>query len=347
MSRLTGLLRATPVRLIAVLVSVAALALLLRPKESHPPTHTIYLSPKSLYAIWQRPVDGVGYYLASFGGDCIYGAIDDEVYCTDVSTGRRIWSHQLQFGHSGVRALIPTDRLLYVVATQTTDALDPATGATIWSTLLGYGHVGVVAQILPSALRVYYGDQILDLDLGSGAIVRSRSKGDTLWIAGDVEIHQANQRDAPSWAVDAATGTILWQRSSSPFTVTETHPPLRMGTDALLVLTSDQRLCEFHIRQGAYGWCLAADRVLAFGLASDQKVGFALADTANLVSFDTSKGQILTSTQFLPIITPTETGPHYFYDYAVVPTSVGVVIRFDDTLQVFSLKLRSQYPGPS
>ncbi len=244
--------------------------------------------------------------------------------------------------YGGGGGLIVSHQSIYLRTPQGVIACDTKTGQYIWDVKLGTGHVGIRWQLEAdhSVLRVYYGDDVYELDPRTGEIIRERKKNNLVWIENQVEIY-INRTDQafPSRLLvgkDAVTGQQLWETETIFFTRGRYQ---RYDEQTLLVTSADKELCAFNFRVGKYVWCIAGN-YLTYYVGIKNTIGYVLRNDFVLVKIDLQTGAILAETEFFPKQLPPE-NEKYSYNYFVTVTQNDtVVVYFEDSQQLFGLRER-------
>jgi outer membrane protein assembly factor BamB len=258
----------------------------------------------------------------------------DSLFAIDIKTGAILWKIDLPFEHWGDRGLLADQNTVFVITTDGVDTYDAKTGQLKWTTKLGYGHVTIMSQLESNVLRVYYGDKIYELDLESGKILRTRTKGETTWIFGNTALVGFN-------AFDMQTRKLLWNEGPA-FYLDEGKEPKELGTNILLVTAEpggdfSRGICALNMQTGKYSWCRTEEFNSMIAIDNHSGLGYAMRDDFVLLTINLETGNILGETSFLssrPI--DKETG-----SLASVTASSGVVVvTFFDSGQTFALQLK-------
>jgi outer membrane protein assembly factor BamB len=227
--------------------------------------------------------------------------------------------------------LLADQNAVFVVTTYEVDAYDAKTGVIKWSSPLGQGHVSIMSQLDSNVLRVYYGDQIYELDSGTGKILSVMPKGATVWISGNTVLRGFG-------AFDRQTGKLLWSEGY-PFYLNEGIEPEDLGTDFLLVAmepgsTFIRGICALDLHTGLHNWCRPEEFNSLMGVDPQSQVGYAVRGDFVLLTIDLQTGKVLGETSFISSeLTGKELG-------SVSPVMVSdgiVVISFGDSKQTFGL----------
>jgi outer membrane protein assembly factor BamB len=260
-------------------------------------------------------------------------ATRDSLVAIQAETGTTTWETPLSFEERDVRSMLVNQNIVFLVTTLTVDAYDAETGQLKWSTKLGQGHVTIMSQLDARVLRVYYGDQIFELDAETGKILNSQPKGDIIWISGDTVLKVFS-------AFDRQTGKLLWNQGP-PFYLDEGIEPKGLGIDTLLVAQRPgssfiKGICALNLRTGQHNWCRPEEFSSVMAVDQQSQFGYAMRSDTVLLTIDLQTGHILGTTSFLSSSTPT---PKEIGAFSSIAASNGVVVvSFSDSKQTFGLK---------
>ena len=313
-------------------------------------TRQIGRSSDDVQALWTRNM-----YLWDYGSDWennIIYVVDrtEHLMAIDSLTGSIVWDIPLteanrhgDFNQFGAHYFFTNNQTLFTVTSTHVNAYRASTGELLWYTKLGGGHVGIYVQEEDDLLRVYYGDKIFEISQASGEIISTQQKDDIVWIQNDIEIHcpltpSQNGAVKTCWVgltgIDRTTGTILWKNNKPIFSEYYQEQPVN---NVLFVKFPGNRICALNPDIGEYDWCLPEGNLSNITIAEGEKSGYLLRYDFNLVKINLLTGDILTETQFLPMILP-EGMQRDNYGYRVAVTKDAVIVSFGDSDQTFGLK---------
>jgi outer membrane protein assembly factor BamB len=214
-------------------------------------------------------------------------------------------------------------------------AYDASTGESKWSTGLGPGHVSFIAQLDNDIFRVYYGEQIFELDRNSGAIHGQRPRGNLEWIQGDIELY----RISPGLigGKDRKTGDDLWQIDAGAFDVMRTSPAQFINNQSLFIRFS-RKICLLNINSGKYLWCRPDVYISNVGLTFDRNNGYLLRDDFVLEKIDLNSGKVVGETQFMPRLSDGQNDLHLPESFITITDDGTVIIIFGDSNQLIGLR---------
>jgi outer membrane protein assembly factor BamB len=137
-------------------------------------------------------------YIADWNSNMLYVVEtgSEKLLAIDSLTGASIWEIPLnvptksgELNEYGVRYLLAVDRTVFSVTSTSVNAYRASTGELLWSTKIGDGHVAIRAQYDGSLIRVYYGEELIEISKKTGEILTRQPMGDIVWIQNNVEIH--------------------------------------------------------------------------------------------------------------------------------------------------------------
>lgn len=96
----------------------------------------------------------------------------ENITAIDIDNGKVMWKADLPLERGGgAIGLLTFSDNVFVITSMYIDAYEASTGNLKWSTQLGKGHVRVLSQIESSIIRIYYGDEIVEVDQETGSIL--------------------------------------------------------------------------------------------------------------------------------------------------------------------------------
>jgi outer membrane protein assembly factor BamB len=250
----------------------------------------------------------------------------------DNRSGTTLWSVKLPSDQSGVRDLHADQDTVFVVNTLSVYAYEAKTGELKWSTELGQGHVSIIGQLDSGVIRVYYGDQIYELDAGTGKTLSTLPKDSTVWISGNTVLKGTA-------AFDRQTGKLLWDHGPL-FYLDEGVEPEDLGMNILLVAQApgssvSRGICALNLQTGQYSWCRSEEFNSMVAVDRQSLRGYVMRSDNVLLTINLLTGDVLGETSFLAnALTPAKMGT-----FASIAVSKGVVVvSFSDSGQTFGLK---------
>jgi outer membrane protein assembly factor BamB len=257
----------------------------------------------------------------------------ENLVALDTNDGSVIWQANLPLERGGgARGILGNQDAVFVVTSTFVDAYKADTGDLKWSTRIGDGHVSVIPQFDSDLIRVYYGNNLIELDQETGAIISIAPRNNILWKLSNKTLQVSPSNHLTS--IDEKTGSILWINDRL-FHLDEGQDPLDVGNDNLLVGFLSG-VCLLSLQTGEYIWCRPDIDIANVAVDYESQRGYAMASGLVLLSIDLQTGEVLGETRFLsnePI------------DEQVVPVSSIafsdgiVVVSFSDSKQTFGVKV--------
>lgn len=321
--------------LLALFVALILLLWLVMESLIKPPPamiHTLGLSTQRVNVLWIR--QDISTWITS-NDRMVFSrpVMSDSLIAIDAQTGATVWKLPLSFEHSDIRSLLANQNTVFIVTTLTVDAYDAKTGQPEWSTGLGQGHVSIMSQLDSNVLRIYYGDQIFELDSGTGKILSVMPTGATVWISGNTVLRGFG-------AFDRRTGKNLWNEGIPLFYYGEGVEPRDLGPDILLVASApgsrfSQGICALNMLIGQYNWCHTEGFNSMIAVDHHSGLGYAMREDFVLLTIDLQTGKVLGETSFL---SSNSTSQERGSVSSVVVSDAVVVVSFGDNGQTFGLK---------
>jgi outer membrane protein assembly factor BamB len=263
---------------------------------------------------------------------------DSALIAIDKINGSVVWENKLITGEA-VRSLLVNNQMLIAITTLNAYAFNTSNGNYLWSVKLGDGHVGIMAQLDGQELRIYYGDNIIEIDPSTGQITRTISRNSILWINENVEIHQINTKPSTSLtAFDRMSGMELWTSPGPVFLSTEGLSPRSFDLDSLIVF-SGSHICNLDVSIGKYLWCTPGSYISNIAIDDKNGIGYMLNKNFSLLLLDLRTGKILHEIQFLPIKLP-DTLSNRWFSYSISISGDTIIISFGDSHQLFGIKTK-------
>jgi outer membrane protein assembly factor BamB len=273
--------------------------------------------------------------IASNGSGVIYAMpyTGDSLKAIDISKGATKWEIALPLERGGGADTLLTDQdAVFVLTSTELDAYKVATGELKWSTKLGSGHVSKVAQLDLDSIRVYYGDNLYEVDKETGNILSALPKYDMIWRTGNIVFQETP--DYKLSAFDKQSGNTLWTNNPS-FYVREGQEPINIDKDSLVVGVT-KGICTLNIHSGKYSWCHPEIYISDMAIDYQSQLGYAMREDLVLLTIDLRTGNVLGETRFLsskPI------DKQIGFMSSITFSNGVVVISFSDSGQTFGLSL--------
>jgi outer membrane protein assembly factor BamB len=218
------------------------------------------------------------------------------------STGRVQWTTDLPLEQRGIKTLVSSYQIVYAGTARGIVAYKALTGEQLWSTQLGHGGVSIIAQLDSRALRVYYGQDIYELDPTTGQIVAKEPKPAPVWIADGVAIYRLTDKHIEG--IDIHTGLKVWDNHDQALLVDEVVPPVTYQDQTLIVGTDTRGICALDLKTGTYNWCRQESYISKISIDSQTDLGYILRKDFVLLQIDLRTGNLLQETQILPAQLP-------------------------------------------
>ncbi len=305
--------------------------------SSYPSLTPRYLSSDSQMSIvWKKQIASGLCDIVSDNNFVYTCSIDNVILALDKNDGSIVWQNNL-FTDEAVRALLVDGPMLIMISTTNACAFNTSNGNYLWSVKLGDGHVGIMAQLDGEELRVYYGENIFEINPSTGQITRTIPKNSILWITNNAEIHQEYaQKSTNLVAFDHTSGFELWTSSGPVFQAVEGLSPSSLDLDNLIVY-SGPNVCNLDVSNGKYNWCTPGSYISNIAIDDTKSLGYILNDNFSLSSLDLRTGKILKNIQFLPDKLP-DTLRDRGFEYSISISGDIKIIEFGDSLQIFGIK---------
>lgn len=255
----------------------------------------------------------------------------DSLIAIDIRDGTAIWNIKLPLEKGGgARGLLANQNTVFVTTSVFIDAYEITTGKLMWSTRLGDGHVSVIPQLDSNVLRVYYGNNLIELDPKTGKMLTTIPKGNTAWVSGNAILQISPTKQLI--AVDKQSGELLWTNDRL-FYIDEGQEPLYIDNENLLV-GFGRGICALNMQTGVYSWCHPEINISNMTIDYQSQQGFAMRDDLTLLTIDLQTGNILGETSFLS----SEPIDEQIGVLSSITFSDGiVVVSFSDSRQTFGL----------
>ncbi|MCJ7433630.1 MAG: PQQ-like beta-propeller repeat protein [Anaerolineales bacterium] len=294
-------------------------------------THILGSSTQHVDVLWFKQEDISNQITTNAGGMAFMMPLaQDALIALDVRSGATIWNIQLPFEQSGVRGMRADQDTIFTVTSIRADAYEATTGELKWSTRLGDGHVSVIPQLDAGVLRVYYGDNLLELDPETGKILVLKPKESIVWVIGNIILHTPTENRLS--AFDKQIGGLLW--TNRPFYIDEGQEPLDIGNNNLLV-GFIRGICALNLRTGEYSWCHPEIDISNVAIDYHSQLGYAMREDLVLLTIDLQTGNVLGETSFLS----SQPIDEQIGSVSSITFSNGVVvISFSDSGQTFGLR---------
>lgn len=224
----------------------------------------------------------------------------NNLFAVDSKVGNTIWSIEPPIGQGGVRGLLANENTVFIITTLNVNAYKAETGELQWSTKLGNGHVGIISQLDSDILRIYYGNDIHEIDTETGEILMSYPKDDTLWVLNNIVL-----KARYPFGIDAfvkQTDEFLWRQEQS-FFVEENLVPQNLDEDVIFVWQKPASsliggICALDLKTGEYIWCRIENFNSVMAVDGQSKYGYALRDDNTLLMINLQTGHTMNERNF-------------------------------------------------
>lgn len=295
--------------------------------------------------LWEKQFD-LGYCTVNADPRSLYACTGDNyIVAMDIATGSIIWRNDMLY-LNGARSLIKSSDTIFATSTFNIYAFNSKDGTCLWSTKLGNGGVGMMLQLDGNILRVYYGDNIIEIDPANGQILKTSPVGSILWITRGIEIHQLSQQQNYGMvAYKQGTTQSLWNTPEQVFVAEEGTIPEILDANSLVVFVIDKGICSLNLDTGRYTWCMYERPVSDIAIDQKSSIGFFLREDYSLVALDLDTGKELESIQFTPSTLPSSLLNSSF-PYSVALSENILIVSFGDSDQTFALNIRQPLKTP-
>ena len=265
----------------------------------------------------------------------------DSLVAIDNKNGAILWQVELPLERGGgARALLADQNTVFVITSTEIDAYKTTTGDLKWATNLGYGRVSIFSQMDSGAVRVYYGDQIFEIDSETGKILAAGSKDGIIWVSGNIALRPVSTNQLS--AFDRQTESKSWNKILS-FYIDEVQTPQRLSADYLMIgykaagtSSHVKGICSLNLQSGEYNWCRPEIYFSRMAIDQQSQRGCAMRDDSVLVTIDLQTGNVLGETRFLTSDLPDQQ-PLFV---SIACENGIVVVSFGDSRQTFGLSLK-------
>lgn len=269
--------------------------------------------------------------LALDGSDALYFVFNWELRKVDLSTGTEIWTISDR-SFWGANFIFVENEKVYLLSSTQLSAVSSNGKGVVWTTRLGNGHVDFSGQIDGPIIRVYYGNQVFEIDADSGAILRDYQRENILWKDNQIEIKKnIDIKKLQGYSYDKKQ--IIWE---TPLEIVVDSPyyyqPVDAG-DVLFLRTPEAGLCLLQKLTGDVFWCQNEMYLSNVGY-NDDKAAFLVASDFSFVRVDLLTGETYTVGSFFPNELPSEI-KNNIYNYQVMINKNDISIYFEDSLEVF------------
>lgn len=258
----------------------------------------------------------------------------ENIAAIDINNGNVIWKADLPLERGGgARGLLALSDKVFVITSMFIDAYEASTGNLKWSTQLGKGHVRVLAQIESDLVRIYYGDNIIEVGQETGAIIRTYPANNVKWKIGNLSLAASpsnyliafnNQNDEPLWKNDL------------PFFIGEELEPIDVGNGELIVGFVDG-ICKLKLMNGTYVWCHPEINIADTAVDIPSQRVFAMTNDLEIFIIDLQTGDMIGQSRFL------SSAPMTNERSVIASLEFGdgvLVVSFNDSGQTFGIKLK-------
>lgn len=304
--------------------------------EKPPPTitHTLASSTTSAETIWLK--QGIFTKITYGSNGLIYAMPDsrENITAIDINNGNIIWKTDLPLERGGgAIGLLAIHDKIFVITSMFVDAYEASTGNLKWSTQVGKGHVRVLSQLESNMVRIYYGDDIIEVDQETGTILRSYPINNVKWKIGDVSLTTSpsnfltafeKQNDEPLWKNDL------------PFYISEGLEPIDAG-DGELIVGFIEGICKLNLLTGMYVWCHPKININNTTVDIPSQHVFAMTNDLKIFIIDLETGNVIGQSSFLSSAPMT----NEISVIASLEFGNGVlVVSLNDSGQTFGIKFK-------
>jgi len=296
----------------------------------------------SLSPTWHR--QDIGAIFAADEAGTLYGLQDfgETLAAYSVWTGDQLWSISVPHDYRGIRSIVASEQAVVTATTVSLAAYKPADGSWLWATPLGTGHVSIVLQLEGDTVRVYYGDDLIEVAIESGKILNRYTRPDLIWLVDNIQIDRVSAAKGMI-GTDLRTGRELWTTQELAFYRNEGQPAPLVDKSLLIVPAGDASVCAFDIQNGLYRWCRPEAYVSNVVLSpSGQSISAIRGDFA-LVGLSLEGGDPVIDVSFLPAELPPSM-QHSLYGYTIISVQGQLVVQFGDSGDVFAFT-RAEVPS--
>jgi outer membrane protein assembly factor BamB len=296
-------------------------------------SHTLGTSTYPIDILWSK--QETFRQTAGNGGKVVYlmPLGQDKIIALNIKSSTVVWKEELPFERSGARGMLADRNTIFTVDSTRADAYEATTGKLKWSTILGDGHVSVIPQLDSNILRIYLGEELIELDTETGKKLTVVPKGATIWISGNIVLQSSSTNQLK--AIDKRTGKLLWTNDRLLY-IDEGQEPIDIGNNNLLVGFT-KGVCALNLQSGKYDWCHPEIYISDIAIDYQSQLGYAMRNDLVLLTIDLHTGDVLAETNFLssqPI--NEQTG-----SMSSITFSDGIlVVSFSDSGQTFGLSLK-------
>jgi len=286
-----------------VLLIILVLALqswLQKPVQRERITYAINISSYPSKQLWSK--DEFYSLMAANSSETVFllSKISDNLLAIDSENGNTVWDIKLPFEQSGARGFLADKNTIFVITTLNVYAYQTETGKLKWSTRLGDGHVSIISQLDSDILRVYYGNEIYEIDSKTGEVLISYPKDDILWILGDIVIETSHPYGIRAFT--KRTGEFLWEQKQS-FFIEEGLVPQNLNKDVIFVWQKSassliKGICALDLKTGEYIWCRPEKFNSVMAVDSQSEYGYALREDNMLLIINLQTGDIVDERSF-------------------------------------------------
>lgn len=261
----------------------------------------------------------------------------------DVISGSIIWKISLPRELSGMTELLVNKNMVYVVSSTHVNAYEKKDGTLRWSIELGKGHVSIVSQLEEEILRIYYGNNIFEINSKTGKIDRSIPKEDIIWTINNLTFRRSSTGQISAFN---ERSELIWSQPQPSFFVSDEWIPENAATDVLVIgyqaLSSYsliEKICALNLQNGMYNWCRKESYISNFAIDSKSQLGYIMRDDFVIEVINLKTGEVSEEIHFSPSVLSEEM-LRFSHRYFVALSNDVLIVSFSDSDQIFGVSLK-------
>jgi len=328
--------------LILVAFTCGLLASCVPPADRASPSRIDYLDDAALKVLWAIEFGSaeLPWNMEVFNGALIVyvgGRGSEGLVALEPNSGNRLWTAELAFTEAGDVALAADANTLVGASGTVAYAVDSNGGVRRWTQQLGDGHVASVPQVDGSIVRVYYGDEIIEISVLDGLILGRRAMLDSVWVVGELELQQPKPGRLVGIRQSAASPD--WDTSHVPLQVKSIWKlPQAIGINDLVAAIQNNGFCRLNLADGTDDWCLEGRFISNLAMDRQRNNGYVLTNDFSMLSFDLDTGAITTETHIFRAM-PDSSRAKETHRYLVSALDGNVYVMFSDSRELVALRL--------